>query len=282
VLLPLAIAVAAALLFWLRERRAREPLMSFELLRRHRNYLGATVSQGLAVMVEMGVGVIFPLILILNLEMDPALAGLALIPTTVPMVVGAPLAGRWYDRAGGRPPLVAGFSLLAVSGVLMAIGADHHSYVAILPGLLVYGVGLSLVLTVNDPVSVDEIPQADQGQASGVSATAEQFGGALGIAILYSIFHGSYIDRLHANVEASPLSNLTDAQYAQLRHTLESAEATGLHLQAIDPFMRGYVLIARGAAQHGYVMTFVAVAVIAAVGAALVAWLVRKPPALAG
>jgi EmrB/QacA subfamily drug resistance transporter len=278
--LPLAVAVAAAIAFVVHERRSAHPLMQFSLLR-HRNYAGATLSQLLSGMAEIGLGVIFPLLLILNLEMSPALAGLALIPTTLPMIAIAPLAGRWYDRAGGRPPLVAGFSLLAVSGVLMAIGADHHSYAAILPGLLVYGVGLSLVLTVNDPVSVDEIPQADQGQASGVSATAEQFGGALGIAILYSIFHGSYIDRLHANVDASPLSNLTEAQYAQLRHTLESAEATGLHLQAIDPFMRGYVLIARGAAQHGYVMTFVAVAVIAAVGAALVAWLVRKPPAVA-
>jgi hypothetical protein len=86
---------------------------------------------------------------------------------------------------------------------------------------------------------------------------------------------------LHENVAASPLADLTDAQYDQLRATLQSAEATGLHLNAVDPFMRGYVVLARGAAEHGYVMTFVAVAIIAAVGAALVAWLVRKPPAVA-
>ena len=43
--------------------------------------------------------------------------------------------------------------------------------------------------------------------------------------------------------------------------------------------MQGYVLIARGAAQHGYTMTFLAVAVIGLVDAALVAWLVRRPPA---
>jgi EmrB/QacA subfamily drug resistance transporter len=276
--LPLAVAAASALAFVAHERRTAHPLLEFGLLR-HRNYAGATLSQFLSGMAEIGLGVIFPLLLILNLEMSPALAGLALIPTTLPMIAVAPVAGRWYDRAGGRPPLVVGFALLAVSGVLMAIGADQHSYAAILPGLLVYGVGLSLVLTVNDPVSVDEIPQADQGQASGVSATAEQFGGALGIAVLYSIFHGSYIDRLHENVAASPLRDLTDAQYEQLRVTLQAAEATGLHINAVDPFMRGYVVLARGAAEHGYVMTFVAVAVIAAVGAALVAWLVRKPPA---
>jgi len=278
--LPLALAVAAAVAFVAHERRSTHPLMDFRLLR-HRNYAGATVSQLLSGMAEIGLGVIFPLLLILNLEMSPALAGLALIPTTLPMIAIAPLAGRWYDRSGGRPPLVTGFALLAVAGVLLAIGADQHSYAAILPGLIVYGVGLALVLTVNDPVSVDEIPSADQGQASGVSATAEQFGGALGIAILYSIFHGSYVDRLHERIEASPLANLTAEQYTQLRDTLQSAEATGLHFNAIDPFMRGYVLIARGAAEHGYTMTFLAVAAIAVVGAVLVAWLVRKPAASA-
>src|SRR5215211_3266703 len=135
-------------------------------------------------MAEMGLGVIFPLLLIVNLGMSPALAGLALIPTTVPMVLVAPLAGRWYDRAGGRAPLVVGFVVLAISG-LLAWGVYEQTFLGVLPGLLVYGIGLSLVLTTNDPVSLDSIPDADAGQASGVSATAEQFGGALGIAALY-------------------------------------------------------------------------------------------------
>jgi len=276
--LPLALAGASAVAFVVHERRSAHPLMDFRLLRR-RNYAGASVSQLLSGMAEIGLGVIFPLLLILNLGMSPALAGLALIPTTLPMIIVAPLAGRWYDRSGGRPPLLTGFALLALSGVVMAIGADHHSYAAILPGLLVYGIGLALVLTVNDPVTVDTIPDDQQGQASGVSATAEQFGGALGIAILYSIFHGSYLDRLHERVDASPLADLTQSQYDQLRATLQAAEATGLRFDEIDPFMQGYVLIARGAAQHGYTMTFLAVAVIGLVGAALVAWLVRRPPA---
>jgi MFS family permease len=60
--------------------------------------------------------------------MDPALAGLALIPTTLPMVIVAPLVGRWYDRSGGRPPLVVGFGILALAGVLLAFGAQMRSY----------------------------------------------------------------------------------------------------------------------------------------------------------
>lgn len=125
---PVVVSVAAGALFVLRERRADNPLMSLRLLREKPNYLGATLSQGLAGMAEMGLGLIFPLILILNLKMDPALAGLALIPTTLPMVAMAPPAGRWYDRSGGRPPMVTGFGLLAVSGVALAVGVGHNDY----------------------------------------------------------------------------------------------------------------------------------------------------------
>ena len=54
-------------MFVRRERQARNPLMSFRLLRVNPNYLGATLSQGLAGVAEVGLGLISPLLLILNL-----------------------------------------------------------------------------------------------------------------------------------------------------------------------------------------------------------------------
>ena len=277
VLLPLAVAVVGVVLFVFRERRATNPLMDLALLARSRNYLGATLSQAIAGMAEMGLGVIFPLLLILNLEMSPALAGLALIPTTVPMVIVAPLAGRWYDRGGGRAPLVLGFVVLAVAGVVMAIGVQSGSYPAILPGLLLYGIGLALVLSTNDPVSLDSIPAADEGQASGVSATAEQGGGAVGIALLYTLFHVTYVNRLVELVNASPLDDLTDTTASALRDQLQSAEQTGLRPDHFDRSLVQYLDYARSASRHGYTVVFLAVAAIALVGAVVTGWLVRKP-----
>jgi MFS family permease len=136
----------------------------------------------------MGLGLLFPLLLILNLGMAPGLAGLALIPTTIPMVLVAPLAGRWYDRIGGRVPLAIGFATLAVSGVVLGVGVHGNNYWILLPGFAIYGIGLALILTVNDPVSLDTLPERSHGQASGVSATAEQFGGAVGISVLFWCF----------------------------------------------------------------------------------------------
>src|SRR4051794_31954386 len=276
VLGPLAVSALAAVGFVIRERRATLPLMDFELLR-HRNYLGASLSQLFAGMAEMGLGVIFPLLLIINLGMSPALAGLALIPTTVPMVLIAPLAGRWYDRVGGRAPLVVGFIVLAISGGLLAWGVYEHTFLGVLPGLLVYGIGLSLVLTTNDPVSLDTIPDADAGQASGVSATAEQFGGALGIAALYSVFHAVYVQQLHAGVNSSRLPDLSDASYRALKAGIEAAETTGLRVEAFNVKLQAYLGIARDASEQAYRVTFLAVAGIAISGGGRGAGLGRNP-----
>lgn len=278
VVVPLGVAVLAGVLFVRRERRATNPLMSLALLRRTPNYLGASISQGLAGMAEMGLGVIFPLLLILNLEMSPALAGLALIPSTLPMIVMAPLAGRWYDRAGGRSPLATGFGVLALSGIALVIGVGTGGYLAIMPGLLLYGIGLALVLTVNDPVSLDMVPERDQGQASGVSATAEQGGGAIGIAALYAVFHAAYFDRLGHLIETSPLPDLTPRQSRALDAGLEEAERSGLKPDHFDPEFVGYLELTRDASEFGYMIVFAAVVVIGLVGVFAVLRLVRPPP----
>ncbi len=275
--LPVVIGVVAGVLFVRRERRAHNPLMSFSLLRRHRNYLGATVSQGIGGMAEMGLGLIFPLLLILNLQMDPGIAGLALIPTTLPMVLLAPLTGRWYDRSGGRAPMTCGFLILALSGVLLALTVSKDNYLWLLPGLLAYGSGLAIVLSVNDPVSVDSVPESDEGQASGVSATAEQGGGALGIAVLYAVFHLTFLTRLFPDMDAAPGPDLDMETVGKLKDIMIGDEQTGLKVSDFGDYVNSYLIPAREASNVGYAVTFLVVTLLALVGAAASWWLVRRP-----
>ena len=276
VIVSLLASLAAAVAFVITERRSPSPLMSFTLLSRYSNYLGATISQFIAGMAEMGLALLFPLLLILNLGMSPGLAGLALIPTTIPMIVIAPLAGRWYDRVGGRVPLVLGFALLAFSGVVLALGVHANAYLGVLPGLLLFGVGLALVLSVNDPVTLDMVATPNQGQASGVSATAEQFGGAVGIAALYVAFHTSYLSRLTGSIARSTLPDLTARQSLQFKNALTAAEQTGLRPKSFDVHLERYLPLARSASNHGYAVAFVTVSVLAVIAIVLVARLVRK------
>ena len=278
VLASLTVAVVGAAVFVWWERRTDDPLMDLRLLRTTHNYLGAVISQGIAGFVELGLGLIFPLLLILNLGMSPVVAGLALIPTTVPMIFLSTRVGRWYDRAGGRPPLVTGFCILALSGIGLLIGvhvqhAGASDYLALLPGLLLFGTGLAFVLTANDPVSLDSVDDELAGQASGVSATAEQAGGAIGIAVLYGVFHVTYVHRLNEVAHG-----LTQAQGVQLKNALQAAEQTGLQPEHFNQSLTRYLEPAFEASKLGYGAVFIAVTGASAVAAICVSRLVRRPP----
>jgi len=165
--------------------------------------------------------------------------------------------------------MTSGYALLAIGGVLLAISGFQFNYWFVLPGLLAYGAGLAVVLTVNDPVSLSDVPEADHGQAAGVSATAEQFGGSLGIAVLYLIFHTTYVAQLHAIIDRGPLADLDAAQYARLRDDLVAAESTGLKPKLFDPLLSPYLKAAGIAAAWGYAVAFLGVTVLGVAGVIL-------------
>lgn len=276
VILALVCSLLSATLFFTREKKSRNPMLDMRLLRRYPNYRAATISQGIGGMVEMGLGLLLPLFLILNLGMSPAQAGLALIPATIPMIFVAPLAGKWYDRVGGKPGLMLGFAGLSLSGILLAIAVFTNTFLWLLPGLLLYGIALALILTINDPVTLDTLPTKDHGQASGVSATAEQFGGALGIACLYLLFHNAYVHKLHELVPQGA-AYPSNAELLRLKEAIIQAEQTGLRPTTFNPQLSEFLIPAQRAADFGHAVVFLSVSALAIIGCLVAAKLVARP-----
>jgi EmrB/QacA subfamily drug resistance transporter len=185
-LIPIAVGVLLVPVFLLVERRSAKPMINFSLFR-HENFLASNLSQLLAGMIELGLGFLTPFFLLLVVGVSPAAAGVALIPATIPVILAGPLAGKAFDRVGGRRPLVAGFLVLAASGIVLAVSVSSESAVALIPGLLLQGLGLGIVLTVNDPTGLTAVPEKDVGEGAGMINTSEQMGGALGIALLTAV-----------------------------------------------------------------------------------------------
>lgn len=225
--IPLAVGVASLAAFVVVESLVANPMINFRLFR-HLNYLAANISQILAGMIELGLGFLLPFYLLLVVGVSPEGAGLALIPSTIPVILAGPLAGRAFDRIGGRWPLVIGFLVLAASGVALAIGVSDESVGALIPGLVLQGFGLGIVLTVNDPTGLTAVPEKDRGQAAGVINTSEQFGGAIGIAILTAIEFGHYKSLLAEKLAEKGVSHPTEGEVDQWKEFILKAEEKGL------------------------------------------------------
>ncbi|MET8295531.1 MFS transporter [Streptomyces sp. NPDC005180] len=126
---------------------------------------------------------------------SPTEAGLRMLPWTGMGMIVAPLAGILSDRIGGRPVVVAGLALQALGlGWFALVLSPGVSYAAQLPALVLSGIGMSLYFAPANHVLMSTVGPADQGKASGTNNALREVGGALGVAVLASVFsaHGGY------------------------------------------------------------------------------------------
>jgi MFS family permease len=124
---------------------------------------------------------------------SPLKAGVTAAAFSVGSFTGAPVAvplaqryGRWVLASGGAA-MVAG-----VAGVTLAaphVGVNGSPW-PVVPGLVVAGVGLALLLIPLVNVVLAAVPAEVAGGAAGVFGTAQQLGGAVGVAVFGTIFFG--------------------------------------------------------------------------------------------
>ncbi|MCW2993047.1 MAG: transrane efflux protein [Conexibacter sp.] len=121
----------------------------------------------------------------LELGYSAAQAGAALIPESVVFVAIAPLSGRLVARLGPRWLMVAG--MLAVAGALVWLGAADRGapYAsAILPGVLLWGLGIGLAVTPLTAAVLASVGDTDLGEASAINDAASRIGGVVAIAVV--------------------------------------------------------------------------------------------------
>jgi EmrB/QacA subfamily drug resistance transporter len=124
---------------------------------------------------------------------SPLKAGLTAVAFSVGSFIAAPVAVPLAQKAGRR--ILAGGAVLMVAGIGgVALAAPHvglnGSPWPIVPGLVVAGAGLALLVIPLVNVVLAAVPAEVAGGASGLFSTAQQLGGALGVALLGSVFFG--------------------------------------------------------------------------------------------
>jgi EmrB/QacA subfamily drug resistance transporter len=186
----LALFAGAALLaaFVLYSTRAKNPMLPMRLFR-SRAFSGINAA---SLLMFLGMfGSIFLLSQYMQgvLGYSPTEAGLRMLPWTgMPMLV-APIAGILSDRIGGRPVVATGLFFQAAGLAYMAsVVTVDASYSAQLPGLILSGIGMALFFAPASNLVMSSVLPKEQGIASGANNALREVGGALGIAVMASIF----------------------------------------------------------------------------------------------
>jgi EmrB/QacA subfamily drug resistance transporter len=178
--------LAAVLLvaFVVIESRSAEPLVRLSIFRvrtvRAANVVMLLVASGLFAMFFFNT-----LYLQRVLDYSALEAGIAFLPFTAGIIVGAGLSQKLVPALGAREVPLIGMALAVVGLLLFVRLQPDASYVAdFLPPMILTSIGMGLTFVPVTLIATSGIPTDDAGLASGLYNTSQQVGGALGLAIL--------------------------------------------------------------------------------------------------
>lgn len=179
--------VLALVAFLFAESRSPNPMMPLGMFS-SRQFSGANLVTFVVYAALGGFFFLFVAFLQISMGYSPIAAGAASLPVTALMLVFSARSGALAQRIGARIPLTVG-PLAIAFGLLMLTriepGDDYLS--GVLPGVIVFGLGLTLVVA---PVTSTVLAAADArraGVASGINNAVSRVGGLLAVAVLPAI-----------------------------------------------------------------------------------------------
>jgi EmrB/QacA subfamily drug resistance transporter len=226
VLGPFAIAVLALIAFVVIELRTREPLLDLSLLR-NRSFAGLMIA-GMLLSVGAFAHLTYTSIWLQSvLGLSPIKAGLAVSPLALTAFVVAGFGGKRLGRMAPRWPICIGLALMGGGTLALMLVGGGSTWSALVPGLLIAGVGVGMCTPVLTSAAMAAVPQKLAGMAGGALNTFRQLGYALGIAVLGTVFTSA------AATSAHPGAAARDAVATNLDHVFAVAGGTGLVAAAV-------------------------------------------------
>ena len=223
-IVPIAFLVSALLLTTFvfveraKERHNRDPLFEFGQLR-HLGFRYGLITTMVLAMGQFALLFVLPVLLQDGLHMSALRTGAWMVPTGVMIVIGAQIGGRLTRRVNVTTVVRTGLVLEAVGLVLVAaVVSPHVTFLQLLPGSIVFGVGVGFASSQLTNVILSDIDPDKAGVGSGTNATVRQVGWALGTATFagllsaQSIRHGVAALKTAALAPATKASAITQLQ----------------------------------------------------------------------
>ncbi len=264
----IGIALVVGALFFLRQRRAANPLYDLTYAKR-RIFWVAAISGMIVFGSLMGSLFIGQQFMQNVLGYSTLQAGLAVVPMAVAMVLFSPVAGRLVLRLGSRDTLLLGFAAIIPGFVVMLVAwREATPYGLIALAYVLVGAGAGMALTPASRSLTSSVPVTRVGMASGTSDLQRDLGGATMQAVLGSLLTAGYALSVSRAIAASPeAQQITEQTQASLQLSFVSAEAIAERYPQYADEITG---AAREAFLSGANWAYLAAIIASFVGAAIV------------
>ncbi len=189
----LLVAIGALFLLWFflhvraSEKKGKDVLLPLRLFRNKISNLGLG-TQVMQWLILQGTFFIVSVYLQEVWKYNAIQTGLVLTPGTIGILAASAAADRFARRHPQRWLIIAGFLVTAIGMILLlALVREHSGIWTWVPGLLLFGAGVGVMLTSSVNVVQSSFPDADQGDISGLSRSVSNLGSSFGTALVGSV-----------------------------------------------------------------------------------------------
>jgi len=253
--------VLVAFAWW--ELHSSHPMLDFNFFRNPR-FSAASTAITLTFFAMFGSLFVFTQYLQFVLGYTPLQTGIRLLAVAIPMMIVAPLSPRFVHRFGTKAVVAAGMSLSTLGLVLLSFVEVDSSYSSFVWRLVIMSCGLALTMAPATESIMGSLPLAKAGVGSAVNDTTRQVGGALGVAVLGSVFNSLYVSSITDGLQSSslPASAVATAKDS-LGGALKVAGAIGgaAGEKLADLAKSSFVDGLQAASRAGAIVTFIGVVV---------------------
>jgi EmrB/QacA subfamily drug resistance transporter len=212
-----ALATVLLIAFLIIENRHPNPLLPMRVL--------LDRNRGASYLISLIVGIgLFAMFLFLGLYLQvvqgysPVTAGIAFLPFSVGIVIGAGIASQLLPRVGPKPLMVPGLLLGTIALLwLTRLEPDSSYLVHVMPSTFVLSIGMAFVFIPVASTALHAISHDDAGVASALINTSQQIGGAVGVALLNTVAVTATTAYLadHPTVVPAPLAAALTSGYTR-------------------------------------------------------------------
>ncbi|GGY09532.1 MFS transporter [Streptomyces tanashiensis] len=203
---------------------------------------------------------------------SPWETGLRFMPMMITLFVVAGVTGGMLAKVA--PGLLIGLSigLIALGMGLMVLVGPDDSWTAMLPSMIVTGVGMGLFNPPRAAVTIGVVRPEKAGMASGMGETFQQVGVAVGVAAFGALFHHKVVDAFAGSATGTRLGGQAEAVAQQVATGGTSTLADSVSASVLDQV----TATARAVFVDSLADVMIACAVVAAVGAAIAFVFIRS------
>lgn len=204
------------------------------------------------------------------LDYSPLQAGVAMLPIMAAFAAVSFAAGPLYDRLGAKLVITAGTVAIAAGTLLIGFLGDSSGYVALIPGMVVMGIGFGLFYSSATTAGITALDPSRSSLAGGIAYMFQIAGGAVGLGISTTIFT-TWSERKLDSELAHGGPRLTDAQGDAAHGVLAGTDSGVRVLHQFPAEADRIVAVVRDAFVSGFNAAFRVDAALAFVGVAVAA-----------